>query len=201
MNFDFLLTNPELAKHIKFEITGENLLELSATLINSTKHSKDMGNKETYDYVCRCEETIKINLSTEAETLFISYYNELQKKKREYGDEYETSMYGKSVTKCLRLSLGFWLTDFVFKGCDALEPYITKQMMQYAIDCMRYFEYTSLKVKSLIESKNVNRATKPSNKNIILDIKKLHPQFNQSILADILNVDRSYISNVVSGRK
>lgn len=48
MNFDFLLTNPELAKHIKFEITGENLLELSATLINSTKHSKDMGNKETY---------------------------------------------------------------------------------------------------------------------------------------------------------
>lgn len=174
---------------------------------NNKSVSKDVTDfwnssvSKLYDYVCRREETKEINLSTEAETLFISYYNELQKKKREYGDEYETSMYGKSVTKCLRLSLGFWLTDFVFKGCDTLEPYITKQMMQYSIDCMRYFEYTSLKVKSLIESKNMYRATKPSNKNIILDIKKLHPQFNQSVLADILNVDRSYISNVVSGRK
>lgn len=37
MNFEVLLTNPELAKNIKFEITGENLLELSATLISASK--------------------------------------------------------------------------------------------------------------------------------------------------------------------
>ncbi|SBV91715.1 helix-turn-helix domain-containing protein [uncultured Dysgonomonas sp.] len=48
MNFDILLTNPELAKNIKFEITGENLLELSATLINASKRNGEQEKKESY---------------------------------------------------------------------------------------------------------------------------------------------------------
>lgn len=55
MNFDFLLTNPELAKNIKFEITGENLLELSATLINSAKEQSRIDLKDefiTIDEAC-----------------------------------------------------------------------------------------------------------------------------------------------------
>lgn len=46
--FDILINNPELAKNIKFEITGDNLLALSATLINATNNSHSVKQKEDY---------------------------------------------------------------------------------------------------------------------------------------------------------
>lgn len=46
-DFEVLLSNPELAKYIRFEITGSDLLELSATLISASK-SSDSDRKETY---------------------------------------------------------------------------------------------------------------------------------------------------------
>lgn len=46
-NFEVLLSNPELAKYIRFEITGSDLLELSATLISASKNF-DNDRKETY---------------------------------------------------------------------------------------------------------------------------------------------------------
>ena len=47
-NFEVLLSNPELAKYIRIEITGENLLELSATLISATKNSLNLEQNENY---------------------------------------------------------------------------------------------------------------------------------------------------------
>jgi len=39
MNFDFLIQNPELAKSIRFEITGADLLSLASTLIRATREA------------------------------------------------------------------------------------------------------------------------------------------------------------------
>lgn len=47
-DFEFLLKNPELAKNIRFEISGENLLELSATLIKASREEAMLENKEQY---------------------------------------------------------------------------------------------------------------------------------------------------------
>ena len=39
MNFDFLIQNPELAKSVRFEITGADLLSLASTLIRATREA------------------------------------------------------------------------------------------------------------------------------------------------------------------
>lgn len=55
MNLDILLTNPELAANIRFEIKGSDLLELSATLIRVAKEQERIEPKEEYltiDEVC-----------------------------------------------------------------------------------------------------------------------------------------------------
>lgn len=44
-DFSILLTNPELAKYVRFEITGENLLELACIL---TKAIKPVESEEEY---------------------------------------------------------------------------------------------------------------------------------------------------------
>ena len=146
-------------------------------------------------------EDIIVELKGDAKQLYIDYFNEIQSKKRDRKSDYENAIYSKLEIQCQRIALSLWIADFVFSEGKNITLEIPVETMKYSIDCMRYFEYTALKVKSLIDSKQFTQLEKTSNKSIILDIKKLHPQFNQSVLADILNVDRSYISNVVSGRK
>ncbi len=65
MNFDFLLTNPELAKHIKFEISGSDLLNLSATLIR-VSIEKEKESKDDEKYLTRKDvsKILKKNLTT-----------------------------------------------------------------------------------------------------------------------------------------
>ncbi|MFT3994745.1 MAG: helix-turn-helix domain-containing protein [Dysgonomonas sp.] len=56
MNFEILLTNPELANNIRFEIKGSDLLELTSTLIRVAKEHERIEPKETYltiDDVCK----------------------------------------------------------------------------------------------------------------------------------------------------
>lgn len=48
MNLDILLTNPELASNIRFEIKGSDLLELSAMLIRVSKEQERVEPKEEY---------------------------------------------------------------------------------------------------------------------------------------------------------
>lgn len=48
MNLDILLTNPELASNIRFEIKGSDLLELSTTLIKVAKEQERIEPKEEY---------------------------------------------------------------------------------------------------------------------------------------------------------
>lgn len=47
-DFEFLLKNPELAKNIRFEISGEDLLELSATLIKASREEAILEGKEQF---------------------------------------------------------------------------------------------------------------------------------------------------------
>lgn len=46
--FEILLTNPEIAKNIKFEITGSDLLNLSATLMKASISGQKEMKKEKY---------------------------------------------------------------------------------------------------------------------------------------------------------
>lgn len=63
-NFDILLSNPELAKYIRFEITGENLLELSATLITACKEQSKIEIKEEYISIIDACNMLKRDRST-----------------------------------------------------------------------------------------------------------------------------------------
>lgn len=46
--FDILINNPELAKNIKFEITGSDLLNLSATLMKASISGQKEIKEEKY---------------------------------------------------------------------------------------------------------------------------------------------------------
>lgn len=48
MDFDILLKNPELAKNIRFEISGSDLLSLSAAIIKISKEQDNISKKEDY---------------------------------------------------------------------------------------------------------------------------------------------------------
>lgn len=48
IDYNTLINNPELAKNIRFEITGENLLELASTVIKATRDAKTENKNEEY---------------------------------------------------------------------------------------------------------------------------------------------------------
>lgn len=65
-NFEVLLSNPELAKYIRIEITGEDLLELSATLIRVGKEQERIDKKEQYlsiEEVCQLTRKTRASLN------------------------------------------------------------------------------------------------------------------------------------------
>lgn len=65
-NFEVLLSNPELAKYIRIEISGEDLLELSATLIRVSKEQERIEKKEQYlsiDEVCQLTRKTRASLN------------------------------------------------------------------------------------------------------------------------------------------
>jgi hypothetical protein len=51
MNFDFLIQNPELAKSVRFEITGADLLSLASTLIRATREATIIEARKGETYV------------------------------------------------------------------------------------------------------------------------------------------------------
>lgn len=167
---------------------------------NDIRECWEVAIQELYNCIDNPDfEDITVELKGEAKQLYIDYFNTIQAKKRGSDSDYEKAIYSKLEIQCQRLALSLWIASYVFGTDVPLE--ISVEIMKYAIECMQYFEHTALKVKSLIDIKQPSSISKTSNKSIILEIKKLHPQFNQSALAEILNVDRSYISNVISGRK
>lgn len=66
IDFNILINNPELAKSVKFEITGNDLLNLASTLIRATKDATKLETKDTEVYVDINEATrqLKRNKST-----------------------------------------------------------------------------------------------------------------------------------------
>lgn len=55
--FEFISTNPELAKQIRFEIKGSDLLELSSTLIRVAREQERIAPKDEY---IGCEDVMKL---------------------------------------------------------------------------------------------------------------------------------------------
>jgi hypothetical protein len=50
-NFDILIQNPEIAKNIRFEITGADLLSLAGTIIKATREATLQETKKGEVYV------------------------------------------------------------------------------------------------------------------------------------------------------
>ena len=74
--------------------------------------------------------------------------------------------------------------------------------MQYAIDCMKYFEKTALKVKEITErnQRNGNQPQKIGSEKLIQMLVDTFPKAggNKQALADILGVSRPYISKTIN---
>lgn len=63
-NFEVLLSNPELAKYIRIEITGHDLLELSSTLITASREPAKIEIKEEYISIIDACNMLKRDRST-----------------------------------------------------------------------------------------------------------------------------------------
>jgi len=61
MNFDILIQNPELAKSVKFEITGADLLSLAGTIIRATREATLQETKKGEVYVDIAEACRQLN--------------------------------------------------------------------------------------------------------------------------------------------
>lgn len=68
MDISILINNPELAKNIKFEITGENLLELSASIIKASRDQALIDSKNIEQFLS-INETCTV-LKRDRSTLF-----------------------------------------------------------------------------------------------------------------------------------
>lgn len=65
-DFNFLIENPELAKSIKLEITGNDLLSLASTIVSSVKSTLSIGirNSESYLTIEEVSEKVRRDKST-----------------------------------------------------------------------------------------------------------------------------------------
>ena len=60
MNFDFIIQNPELAKSIRFEITGADLLSLVNTLLRATSEVTIIESRKSETYVDIAEACLQL---------------------------------------------------------------------------------------------------------------------------------------------
>ena len=59
-NFDILITNPELAKQMKFEITGSDILSLANTIIKATREATFIEARKGEIYVDIAEACLQL---------------------------------------------------------------------------------------------------------------------------------------------
>lgn len=145
--------------------------------------------------------TIIITMQPDAKKLYVSYVNSLQSKKRDTSDDYERSIYSKLAIQCNRWALSLWIVSAALAE-DEYPNQIDVPTMQYAIDCMRYFEKTALKVKAITE-RNQHKGTqtpKIGNEKLIQMLAEAFPMAssNKQALADVLGVSRPYISKTIN---
>lgn len=133
--------------------------------------------------------------------MYVSYINELQAKKRNTSNDYERSIYSKLAIQCNRWALSLWIVGAALTDQEYPKE-IDNKTMSYAIDCMRYFEGTALKVKEIISSRQPSNIEKePTKADTIRGLLKYFPDTNKSALARALDVSQPYIAKVSNSQK
>lgn len=140
-----------------------------------------------------------IPYTDEAKELYIEYYNELQDKIKNGADNYEKGIYAKLQIHVQRWAVAVFATQLF--AVD-IKMHITGEVMIYSIECMRYFEYTALKVRELVyRNRNLRNQPKEIGKEeVIQKLVAYYPNAgkNKQQLADILDVSRPFISKVLN---
>lgn len=136
-----------------------------------------------------------ISYSEGAKKLYIEYYNSLQRKKMKTDDSYERGIYSKLQIIVQRWTLTVYTAKRFELGKEVKD--ISKEIMQYSIECMQYFEYTAMKVWNMI-LRNRNQQPpmlKMANGELLHELGKRYPKaiVNYKDIAKALEVDRSYI--------
>lgn len=149
----------------------------------------------------KVENPITVTMYPDAKKLYVAYVNELQSKKRNASDDYERSIYSKLAIQCNRWALSLWIVGAALTNEEHPNE-IDIPTMQYAIDCMRYFEKTALKVKTITErnQRNGTQHLKIGNEKLIQMLAEAFPRINSNkqALADVLGVSRPYISKTIN---
>lgn len=135
------------------------------------------------------EVTTDLYLSNEAETLYESYYNEIEGARGE-SDDYWSAVYSKAQIQVLRLALTVKISRYgEVKGTKF--NYVEAEDMECAIMMMRYF------IQSLEKLKEESRDPKRSNKELIKEIFEVNPRASQSDVCRVLGITQQYVSKVV----
>lgn len=136
--------------------------------------------------------------TTEAKKLYTDYYNSLQLKKGNAADGYEAGIYSK-----LQINVQRWaLVTYVARAYELDERmHITGEIMRYSIDCMRYFEYTALKVRELIyRNRNLRNQPKEVGKeDSIRIVAKHYPEIcnNITLFAKCIGKSHPFVSQTL----
>lgn len=135
----------------------------------------------------------KLNIRGEAKKVYIDYYNNLQVKKAS-ADDYLRSVYSKLQIHVIR-----WAGIVHILGDDPMSVNITREEMEYSVNCMEYFEHCALKVyKILIDGRAHKSDSKPMGKEelIAMCYNTFNPKSKQSF-ADAIGISRQAVSRSI----
>lgn len=143
-----------------------------------------------------------ITLSTSAECLYSTFYNKIQRIKGLAEDDFVASLYGKMQIQVLRLAGIIHMAKALEQGEHHYFPRVEFETMQYAIECMDYFEDCAYRVFNEIMGDEANNST--DLKTDIDVIKHFATRFkilNISQFAKSIGKSQSYISHVLNDNK
>lgn len=170
------------------QMYNENVID-EAILERYDKYIRDIATAPIQPYT--------VTYTPKAKRLYADYYNSLQTKKEIATDGYEAGIYSK-----LQINVQRWaLITYVAKVFDSKlneGMKITDEIISYSIDCMRYFEHTSLKVREMMyRNRNMRNQPREIGKSEILrKFVEAYPKAgeNKQKLADFIGISRSQVS-------
>lgn len=132
-----------------------------------------------------------VRMTEAAEQVYREYYRYIRNRKTESGADAARSLYAKLEINVYRWAL---ITQLLR---DPLAATITKAAMQYAVQCMQYFEHTGLKVLEAVTPKapEIPEAEKrPKIGELARGIRTLNPDVSHSAMARLLGVSQQAVS-------
>ncbi len=139
------------------------------------------------------QENTTIDFSQEGYQVLKDWQHRLAKEIKEAnrsGDNQKAQLLSKLDSQCLRLSIILAVLNSTIKNRS---PQIDKEIANGAIKLTEYFKAQGLKIKESIGTPELNKKT------VLQYLAGIGA--SQSLIAQVLGVNRSYVSNVLKGRK